>query len=509
MEHRRQDDDTIQLTPLPFLEVSHDQRGEIETGNKNTDIIDQSLNATEVEDIPPNGGYGWVCVLCVFLINTHTWGINSAYGVFLAHYLSTNTFPNATPLQYAFIGGLSISQALLVSPFTVVTTRRYSVKTTLTIGLVLFTVALLGASFATQIWHLFLSQGLCFGWGMGFLYIGSAAIVPQWFSTRRSLATGITAAGAGFGGLAYNLATNALISRIGLPWTYRVLALCQLLVNGVSIILVRDRTYAAKPNQAAFDYSLLKKAHFVLLLAWGFCSDLGYVVLLFSLPNYALSVGLSTAEGAIVGALLNLGLGIGRPVVGHFSDTVGRLNMSTAMTGLCGVLCLVVWTVAKSFAVLCFFALTAGMVCGTFWSTVAPVGAEIVGMKNLPSALSITFITMMFPTTFAEPIALKLRRSQGNIYLDAQIFTGVMFIVAAMCSWLVRSWKIADIKREEVDKRRREDARAQPHEDAASAWLTYTYNMFRLSYRTEAIYTVKVEMERLLKQMKRLELPRC
>lgn len=25
----------------------------------------------------PEGGYGWVCVLCIFLINAHTWGINS------------------------------------------------------------------------------------------------------------------------------------------------------------------------------------------------------------------------------------------------------------------------------------------------------------------------------------------------------------------------------------------------------------------------------------------------
>lgn len=74
---------------------------------------------------PPNGGYGWVCTVCCGLINAHTWGLNSSYGVFLAHYLATNTFPNATSLEYAFVGSLSISCAMLVSPAATYTTRVF------------------------------------------------------------------------------------------------------------------------------------------------------------------------------------------------------------------------------------------------------------------------------------------------------------------------------------------------------------------------------------------------
>lgn len=43
----------------------------------NIDPEQAQLPAHIVVEAPPDGGYGWVCVVCVFLINAHTWGINS------------------------------------------------------------------------------------------------------------------------------------------------------------------------------------------------------------------------------------------------------------------------------------------------------------------------------------------------------------------------------------------------------------------------------------------------
>lgn len=42
----------------------------------NTDPEEAPPPRREVEP-PPDGGYGWVCVLCVFLVDAHTWGISS------------------------------------------------------------------------------------------------------------------------------------------------------------------------------------------------------------------------------------------------------------------------------------------------------------------------------------------------------------------------------------------------------------------------------------------------
>ena len=232
-----------------------------------------------------------------------------SYGVFLAHYLSNNTFPGATSLEYAFVGGLSISLALIISPVATICARKLGTRATLSIGILLQTIGLLGASWTNEIWQLFLSQGCSFGFGMGFLFVASVGIVPQWFSKRRSFANSIAAAGSGIGGLIYSLATNAMIKSMGLGWAFRILAIISCVVNVVCTILVRDRNKAVGSVQLAFDIRLFKRPEFLLLLGWGVFSMLGYIVLLFSLPNYAISVGLSARQGSVVGALLNLGQG--------------------------------------------------------------------------------------------------------------------------------------------------------------------------------------------------------
>ena len=362
----------------------------------------------------PNGGYGWVCVACCFLINAHTWGINSSFGVFLSYYLSTARFPGATYLDFAFVGGLSIAGAVLLAPLATICTRRFGTRTTLLAGAAMQFASLLGASWASQTWQLFLSQGAGFGFGMGFLFIGSVGIVPQWFTTRRSLANGVATAGSGLGGMVYSLATGAMLPTIGLAGAFRVLAAAACAVNVACALVIRDRNRALGASQQAFDRRLLARPEFVLMQAWAFFSILGYVVLLFSLPNYALSVGLTPAQGAAVGALLNLGQGLGRPLIGVCSDRAGRINVAALLTFFCGFLCLVCWIFARSYGVLIFFAILGGSVAGTVWTTVGPVGAEVVGLKELPSALSLTWLVLVLPSACASWSLHSLLKPQGE-----------------------------------------------------------------------------------------------
>lgn len=285
---------------------------------------------------------------------------------------------------------------------------------------------------------------------MGFLFVGSVGIAPQWFLKRRSFAMSITAAGSGFGGLAYSLAVGAIIPRLGLGWAFRILGIVSCVVNLVCGNLLRDRNKLVGSRLTAFHFPLLRRPEFLLFLAWGVFSMLGYVALLFSVANFSLSVGLTSHQGSIVSALLNLGQGLGRPFVGMFSDRLGRINIATFLTFVCGLFCLVIWIFADSMGVVCFFAVLVGTVAGTYWATVSPVLAEIIGLRDLPSGLSITWLTLVAPCTVSEAIALELRTTKaggGTSYLHIQIFTGFVYIGASLCLWVVRGWKVGELER--------------------------------------------------------------
>ncbi len=281
---------------------------------------------------------------------------------------------------------------------------------------------------------------------MGFLFVGSVGIAAQWFATRRSLANGIAAAGSGLGGLTYSLAAQAMIKSIGLAWAFRVLGIIAFVVNTSCALIIKDRNKQIGSSQLSFDYKLFRKPQFLGLMAFGFLSMLAYVVLLFSLPNYARTVGMTAQQGSIVGAVLNLGQAMGRPPIGYFSDSFGRLNMASTMTFLAGLFSLVIWMFAKSFGVLIFFAIAGGSVAGTFWAVCAPVTTEIMGLVDLPSALSLTWLVLVLPTTFSEPIGLEIVAYNGGSYTGAILFTGFMYIGAAVMLWLVRAWKIGDME---------------------------------------------------------------
>jgi MFS family permease len=299
------------------------------------------------------------------------------------------------------------------------------------VGVILESASLISASFASQIWHLFLTQGLLFGMGMGMLFIPVASVVPQWFTSKRSLASGVSLSGAGLGGFVYSLVTEAMIRNIGLSWAFRVLGLLAFTVNTTCVLLIRDRNKKVKVSNVAIDTALFNSTQFDLLLGFSFFTILGYFILIYSLANYGEEIGLSSSQASLVSGIFNLGQAVGRPIIGYFSDTVGRVNIAGFTTFLAGVICLAVWVNAESYGLLIFFAIFEGLFAGNIWATIAPLVAEVVGLERVSRGMNIVWLCILIPATFSEPVALELTTATGK-YLGAQLFAGFMYITASV-----------------------------------------------------------------------------
>ncbi|KAL4888667.1 major facilitator superfamily domain-containing protein [Aspergillus ambiguus] len=381
---------------------------------------------------PPNGGYGWVCVACGCAITTHTFGIVGAFGVFLSHYLDANVYPGTSPMVYALIGGISCSQGWITSPLAATITRLWGTRSTLLLGIVLQTLGLILASFSTQIWHLILTQGLLCGFGMLLLYIECAYIPAQWFSTKRSFATGLTVAGSGLGGAVYSLAARSMISNIGLPWAFRALAIITFVVNGVSALLIRDRNKEIGTRSVAFDWRLFRRLDYLLVLAWAAPSMMMFIILGFSLSDYARSIGLTSSQGALITALFNIGQIFGRLGVGFISDMFGRIRVATMFTFFNGVLCFIFWKFATSYASIAAFSIVSGLFSPTVWSALAPVVTEVVGVEGVQNGMTMCWIVISGPILASEPIALAIGKNTSIGYLGIQMLTGALSIGSAL-----------------------------------------------------------------------------
>jgi MFS family permease len=65
------------------------------------------------------------------------------------------------------------------------------------LGLVIAVASLVAASFATEVWHLVLLQGVAYAIGGSMLYSPTVGYLDEWFVRRKGVAFGVIFAGVG------------------------------------------------------------------------------------------------------------------------------------------------------------------------------------------------------------------------------------------------------------------------------------------------------------------------
>ncbi|KIH92544.1 major facilitator superfamily transporter monocarboxylate [Sporothrix brasiliensis 5110] len=425
---------------------------------------------------PVSRGQQASVLVAAFLAIALSIGYNQCYGVFQEYYLSANqnvlkvtTLASSTaaaPQQrstalLAFVGtlgaGLTWAGSIFVNPWLsrveyaalsqpaqqrsrgrgriqskVLRALTASPRSITLGGVALMGLGFLLASFATQVWHLLLTQGLLYGLGSSMLYFPLLGPAPEYFNRHRATAIGLILSGGGVGSLVLSPVVRALLSAVGGRWTLRFLAALSVVVGTPVAWVVPPSRFpvmtagggsggsggsgspnadseqrpATEPIRVArrrthISTAMFATPAFLLSVAAAFCQSAGAQLPLTFIPSYSVALGLSAGTGATLLAVSNIVNAVARVATGYAGDRFGRLNV-----------------LAVSLAVA---AVTVGALWGMSVKEASAVGATpelLASVSSSPSAqLWLAFIVLysvaaggyyaLFPATIADVFGIR------------------------------------------------------------------------------------------------------
>ncbi|KAK0375178.1 hypothetical protein CLIM01_07486 [Colletotrichum limetticola] len=412
---------------------------------------------------PQDGGrLAWLQVAGSFFLFFNSWGILSSYGVFQAYYQEHMKDVSADSI--AWIGSIQSSLLLftgvLVGPLY---DAGYFRSLTFT-GITLIFLGMTMTSIATAYWQVLLAQAFCVGLGSGCIYIPSVSIIPQYFSERRALATGIVATGSSLGGVVYPLIFQSLYPRLGFPWATRVLAFISLATNAFAFAVLRQRRRRAesesddegagkRKRRVMLDLSAYRTVSFVVFSAAMFFNFFSYMAPIYYLQQYSLAHGLSSGGSSrlpyYLVAILNAGSILGRVfpawLAGHFGPINVLLGVSVSIAAVA-----LSWLAVHDAAGSVAFALAYGFASGGLVSLPPTVISSLVPDLSLHGTwLGMLCTTNAFGSLAGPPIAGALLRATGG-YLGVQLLSGLGMVAMTVLMLVLRvtlvgkqqSWKV-------------------------------------------------------------------
>ncbi|KAG0271181.1 hypothetical protein BGZ95_001050, partial [Linnemannia exigua] len=407
---------TIQQQPGAPIDTEKFAIGPLTQTSTSTEADEAAGLATNNSMVPPDGGYGWVVVGACFLNNFSMLGIMFSWGIFQQLY-KDEVFPGQTS-AVSWIGTLAFGFMYIVGGICSLFAAKIGYRKMVLMGSFLVAGGCIGASFATEVWHLYLTQGILYGLGAAMANPCILSAPSQWFVVRRGMASGIAISGSGVGGLVFSVLIEKLNASIGHRWCLRVIGIvvwCSMVVSG---LLVRQFSSngAQAVNVSMKDVETMRKPAFLILVSGVLFTSFGYFSPLNLLPSYAVDHNLTRAQGAMLNSFLNGASFFGRFTGGIFGDRFGLINLTVLCVAASALTTLVIWMFATTLPVLLVYVILYGLMGGGFISLLAPVLAEQFGTSSLTILVGITFGVNGLGSLLGTPIATAILASlQGDI----------------------------------------------------------------------------------------------
>ncbi len=125
--------------------------------------------------------------------------------------------------------------------------ERFGSKLLITVGCLLSGLGWVTSAYISSIWGLYFTYGLFCGVGTGIVYVGIVGLMVRWFPDRRGFATGVVAAGYGFGAILTTFPIDSMIKGSGYQSTLITFGLILGAVGALAALGLRD------PGQSEVD----------------------------------------------------------------------------------------------------------------------------------------------------------------------------------------------------------------------------------------------------------------
>ncbi|MGZ5864958.1 MAG: oxalate/formate MFS antiporter [Xanthobacteraceae bacterium] len=234
-----------------------------------------------------------------------------------------------------------------LSPLQGFLVEKLGPKLLIGLGAAMSGVGWVASSYITSLWGLYATYGLLCGVGTGIVYIGIIGLMVKWFPDRRGFATGVVAAGYGFGAILTTFPIDGMLKASGYQHTLVVFGIIFAIVGLAGASMLRAPAageVAAQPalpgavarrNFAPTD--MLKTPVFWLMFVMMSMISTGGLMVITQFTSFAKSFGIDGKTSVVIlGATLaaipaaltfdRITNGLTRPFFGWVSDHIGREN---------------------------------------------------------------------------------------------------------------------------------------------------------------------------------------
>jgi OFA family oxalate/formate antiporter-like MFS transporter len=340
--------------------------------------------------------------------------------------------------------------------------QKFGPRLLISVGAILTGGSWVAAAYVHDLAGLYLSYGVMGGLGTGIIYVGIVGLMVQWFPDKRGLATGMVAAGYGFGAILTTFPIATMIKEAGYAHTLTVFGI---ILGLVGLVVAQGLRRAPKPSelsayivsavskavsQSTRNYTpreMLKTPVFWLLFVMMTMMSTGGLMVISQMGAFAKDFGVS--DVLIFGlAALPLALsidrftnGLTRPFFGWISDHIGREN-TMAVAFMLEAAAIIMMLAFRENAVA--FVLLSGVVFfgwGEIFSLFPSTLTDIFGTRNATTNYGFLYMAQGVGAILGAPVAALLHETTHSWVPIFGIVTVMDVVTALLALFVLKSWR--------------------------------------------------------------------